>query len=596
MLTSSLRGTGRAAALVLSTLWLLGASCELASEAAADIDAGEASTVVATAGCDVQAIVDRGDGVTCATCVADDGDTEICGLVDVARCESREDSRGEPCSYCATEFGEILFDSCFSDDPIAFVQCESSEGPERPKSGEEQFLCETCTDADGVVVARSCEPRSDECHIEDDSGVSCRVCTRDGDVVVRNCRQPDIAPRSCEAYGDVNVVGRCIDCYGDDDELLSHTCTLAEDPFVSCSESVTPEGLRCLSCFDANGAQVERSCGAIQPDELRQCALLDYSEQSCVVCLNARGEPQLLECDRTTCAEATDCPPPPECTFELGGGGELCRTCPTDAGELEQVCVVETNLVCAGIEAEREASCLSCSDLDTGVEVYRRCDDQASAPPTCFFFETDDGQECEVCTDPESNDVTYANCPTQTCYEVGDFTLLAADGNTALQFDNAPAVASCDECAMTASDPSTEGGEFQALCALRPDCPIDLTSPDAACEGTVAFRVTPRFCENPWENAGFPSTAPGGVDELLHMLSFALQANLALVAVQSAPSFAPPTCEDACACERGDVMEIVARPEDAALVVELFGSVIDRCADEGDCRAGDVCRTDGACG
>ena len=594
-----LASASRAAFAALSTLWLLGACCDPSGNCVddGDEDAGPTDevTAFATPGCDAEAIEERPGDVTCAVCSADAGPAEICGVVDVARCESREDSRGEPCSYCATDFGEILFDSCFSDDPVPFENCERSEEPVNPdgKPGSTDLVCETCTDANGVVVAQSCEPQSDECHAEDANGVSCRVCTKDGDVVVRNCEQPDIAPRSCEAYGDVNSVGRCVDCFGDNDELLSHSCTLAEDPFISCSESVTPEGLRCFSCFDANGAQVERYCEDISP-ELQQCALLDYSEQSCVVCVDDRGDPALLECERRDCVEDGACAAPPECTLEFGPNGGLCRTCPTDAGELEQACVVETNLVCGQVFDDFTGGvCTSCNDLSTGVEVYRRCDD--ALPPTCFFTDNEIGEVCEVCTDSQTGELVYADCASQTCSDIGDFQLFSSQGSS-LFVENQPAVSSCTQCAV-AADGVTIADDFRASCSLLQDCPVDLTNPDAACDGTVTFTVRPRLCENPWESAGFFGQ-PDSYDELLQVLAFSLESQLPLVAVQHAAG-APPAqaCDNDCTCDRGGaLLEIVARPGDAQLALELFSGSIEACVTDGDCDAGDVCRADGACG
>lgn len=591
----------RGALAVLSTLWLLGACCDPSGTCVADAndDAGPSAELspIATPGCDVATIEDRGGAVTCAQCAADAGATEICGSVEVARCESREDSRGEPCSYCATAFGEILYDSCFSDDPVAFVNCERSEQPTDPDAPGQpaDLVCETCTDAVGVVVAQSCEPSSDECHEDSSSGVSCRICTRGDDVVVRNCQQPDIAPRSCEAYGDVATVGRCVDCYGDDDELLSHSCTLAEDPFISCSESVTPEGLRCFSCFDANGAQVERYCEEI-PSELQQCALLDYSEQSCVVCVDQLGDAALLDCDRTDCPAGAECLPPPECTLEFGPSGELCRTCPTDAGALEQACVFETNLVCGQVFDEPSGtSCLVCSDLGTGVEVYRRCDNNGSLPPTCFFIENAVNEVCEVCTDSQTGELVYADCPSQTCSDIGDFALFSSQG-TSLFVGDQPAVASCSQCAL-AADGVTVADDFRASCSLLADCPVDLTNPDAACEGTVTFRLRPILCDNPWEIAGFFGS-PESYDELLQVLAFALDSSLAAVAVQHATGTpANASCTDSCGCARGgSLLELVIRPSDAALAVELFSAVIEGCVSDADCSGGDACRADGACG
>jgi hypothetical protein len=620
--TAPLARLVRACGLAVSTLWLLGACCNPLDEDCVEpppVDAGPDEAVdcdepgaCAIANCDVSTIRDDAQGNTCATCPSDNGDAEICGQPQTARCESRENARGDGCSICATDDGTILYDSCLLSDPGQVANCERSEqpvGPDEP-NGEpgavEELVCETCTDFDGNVVSTECEPVSDECEldvVDEQSGLICRVCTRDGEVVVRDCEQPIITPRSCEAYE--NELGRCIDCFGDNDELLTHFCTLTEDTFISCRDEVTPEGLRCSTCFDQNGAQIDRFCDQIDPT-LQQCALLDYSEQSCVVCLGVDGFPALLECQRTDCDAAgnEECPAPPDCEFEFSEDGALCRTCPTDAGELEQECVVETNLQCEQLFDEFTGGvCLSCKDVGSGVEVFRRCDN-GSLPPTCFFQDdgTGSGDVCEVCLDSESQngDQIYAACPAHTCYDAGQYELFSPQGGT-LFVDNAVAVADCSECAATSDDGVTTADDYQAVCTLRTDCPVDLVNPDAACEGTVSFTVRPRVCENPWELAGFQSGFQANALEMLDIMSFALDAGgVGVVAAQYQgvdPNTPPGTdCVDQCGCERGDLVNIVVRPDEAAPIVELFSDILDRCASDADCREGATCRIDGGCG
>src|SRR5438128_2615415 len=79
--------------------------------------------VAATPGCDPHAIRDNGDGSVCATCAGSDA---ICGAPDVARCEARENAAGVACSFCATAGGDILFDSCYGQDPVSFDKCETT--------------------------------------------------------------------------------------------------------------------------------------------------------------------------------------------------------------------------------------------------------------------------------------------------------------------------------------------------------------------------------------------------------------------------------------------------------------------------------------
>src|SRR5688500_5168979 len=189
---------------VLSSLAFGGACCgdgALCGDSPPDAGlVADAPAPFSTPGCEVDTIASTGDArgtTTCATCASSTGDVEICGTPDVARCESREDARGAACSFCATPAGEILYDSCFSDEPPPSARCEQSQdapaAPDDPspaEGAEDDLVCETCVDDAGNYVRSTCEPVSDECHVEEADGQSCRVCTRAGETVVRDCEQP----------------------------------------------------------------------------------------------------------------------------------------------------------------------------------------------------------------------------------------------------------------------------------------------------------------------------------------------------------------------------------------------------------------------
>jgi hypothetical protein len=526
----------------------------------------------ATPGCDADAIRKSGDEI-CASCTVDADDVEICGLPEIARCEAREDSKGDPCRICATAGGEILYDSCFSDVSPEIASCERSLlGPSPAEADDDDIVCETCTDLRGAVVSTVCEPVHDECHAVQDGDRACRECTRDGAVVIYACEQPNIEPRSCQVYG--NERGRCIDCFGDEDQLLSHSCTLVGDVFVSCSEIVTQEGLRCSVCVDQNGAQVSRSCNQ-DIAELQQCALLDYTDQSCLVCLDQFGGVALTSCQRKGCV-GDNCAAPPACFFE-NVGDALCRTCTVEgSGALEQRCVVETNLVCAsGVSDGAAGSCLSCTDRVTGLEVYKRCDGTGS-PPTCFTVDDADGGRCEVCNDPVSNETVYASCDGQTCYALGRYQLTGRLG-TALRLDGSPAVAECAECARSAD--FSGASSFTASCSLRDDCGgTDLVDPGAACERAVLLQLAPRLCGNPWERAGYGSAdGQAGAYELLVVLGYALEAGgIGLISLSTSVGEADAECAGGCDCPRGDRMDALVRAQDADAAARLFESIVVR--------------------
>jgi hypothetical protein len=590
-----LPGALRALGAFAASLWLTGACCEgdrcEPPPPPHPEDCSDGACAISTPGCDPSTIAHTDAGEVCATCAdpASDDDARICGVPEVARCEAREVG-GESCLVCATELGEILHDSCYEGAAVDTQDCEVFVPPLDDPSlvGGGDVVCHACKDDTGAYVTRICEPASDECHEVDADGLLCRECTRDGVVVVRACEQPDIAPRSCERYS--NEAGTCTDCYDRDDQLVLHSCALTGDVNISCSETITPDGLRCSVCVDANGTPVTQSCEPGVP-ELTQCTLLTYTEQSCVVCLDELGNPGLADCTRTDCAGDT-CPPPPPCKLSFNEAGQQCRTCPVEAtGGLEERCVEGTNLACTQVfDDVTGGACLQCVDQLTQREVYRRCD--AETPPTCVNVEDQNGQLCEVCSDPRTGETVYASCGEQSCYDVGgNIPLKTVDGE-ALSLDHAPAVATCVECGV--GQDSNVVATVSSACALRSDCGgIDVTAPDAACPGTVVYRLAPHVCENPWELAGYVGQGPGSL-ELLDILTWSLDTSgVGLISIHDAPG-GLAEC-DACGCARGDTIDLVLRPDDAVPVADLFADVLVRCQSDADCENNGVCRIDGSC-
>jgi hypothetical protein len=319
-----------------------------------------------------------------------------------------------------------------------------------------------------------------------------------------------------------------------------------------------------------------------------------------VVCLDQFGLPAFTSCQRTGCVDPATCPPPPECGFERGPNGEVCRTCLVEADQSsEQRCIVETNLVCTQVDGVGDpnapSTCLACKDAVSGIDVYQRCGNVA--PPTCQPSTNDEGQACEVCSDPVTAELVYATCEGQTCYSLGDFHLDGATG-APLALDGAPAVATCAECAAGTDRAPVPGGDVRAMCSLREGCAaIDLASPGLACPGAVLFRLAPLLCGNPWETAGYDAgiQLPGSSYEAMEILSFALEsAGIGLFAVADVDTGAAPGCSNDCTCLRGDELTVAVRPADAASVREVFDAVIVPCASDQDCGSG-TCRLDGAC-
>ena len=531
-------------------------------------------------GADVERVRDQ----TCATCASTEGDVLICGAPTTAECELRYDARGEECRYCPTDNGEVLYDDCFSTGAIEDLACEPAPlGPDDPVAPD--MSCTVCRDNSGNVVENRCEPVSDECHEETQGDAVCRICTREGQVVVQECQgsgSGGLAPDFCEVYE--NAAGRCVDCWNND-VLLSHRCSTATAP-VTCVENVTVDGLWCLTCVDSNGVVVDQSCNPDVTDP-GWCQVLEYSEQTCVVCLDGGGAITSTSCERNECAGANECPPPPPCSFEYAEDGQLCRACPTDAGELETRCLGDAALYCEEL-VDPTQRCTVCYDVDSGFEVYRDCG--GAPPPTCeVVVEPGSTSECEVCYDPATGLPIYSSCDGQTCSYLGGFALSGVNGEP-LTVENRPAVADCGQCAEAAG--TNEGVSLS--CTLLHDCDDGTQSfVDSVCPTSVLFDLAPLACGNPWDEAGYPS-APGTLDELLAVLSFALeQHQLALVSVNHLGASDTATC-DGCDCVRSDGLRVEVRAEDAARVVSAFEPVLDRCESELDCGGG-LCRMDGAC-
>lgn len=544
----------------------------------------DGSCAINSPGCD-GTNVERSADETCASCEIAGGNVVICGAATVAECELRFDADGQECRYCATDNGEVLFDDCFVTGAQGDLACEPAPvDPNDPVAPD--MACAVCRDQRGVVVENRCEPASDECHAEVLGDATCRVCTRDGVVVVQDCAgagDDRLDPDYCEAYA--NDAGRCVDCWSND-VLLSHRCSDTTAP-VSCVESVTVDGLWCVSCVDANGIVVDQSCSPDVPAP-EQCQVLAYTEQTCVVCLDGGGGITSTTCQRNDCQPGAPCPPPPPCAFEYAADGQLCRSCPTDDGYLETQCIGESALYCEALPDPTQR-CTVCYDAASGVEVYRDCG--GAPPPSCELQPSTGGQAaCEICYDPATGAPIYSSCDGQTCSYLGSFALANASG-APLTIENQPAVADCGQCAAQSD---AGAGAAQLSCNLLDDCGNGTqTFMDAVCPNSVLFDVAPRACGNPWEEAGYQA-APGTLDELLGVLAFALDSQgLAVVSIDHQGVIDQTACAE-CNCLRGDLLRLEVRAADAVRTTSAFGPVLDRCATDLDCGGG-LCRLDGSC-
>ena len=592
-----------------------GACCEWSDSCEVDPETPQAGLVVApdafvTPGCPTAAISEGGDGEICAGC---DGLGAICGEPVVATCEVRENAFGSSCQLCVADDGAILYDDCFSDgDVLGPARCESEIAD--PASSQ---TCDTCYDSEGNQVSRTCRPVHDRCEPVVVDGRGCERCFNGEAVAFTSCEAVTIDPRVCQAYG--NDIGRCVDCFDDDHRLISHACSPAnpDDGVLSCATNVLPEGLVCEVCNDENGMPVSRSCGA--PASLvTRCERLAFTEQTCVVCIADEGNVDptsgflFVDCERNDCAslapesqacrQDTDCAegqlcnsghctsldgpadpglcaPPPACVTEVGNGGALCRTCPVEAdGTTQTLCITDGAFVCEEVnadplpeeEADAVGSCVVCRDSGSGIEVYSDCNNVP--PPYCMDESDGNGGFCQVCYDPVTRAPVYSSCAEQTCFDLDTRVLSNDQGTSLVAVDGQEAVATCSQC-------SSSGGAFIPSCSLENVCPSDFGRMECV-EPTVALRVAPRSCGNPWDaaTASGGSASIGDAEELIRILAWALvehRVSLASVTPSqtgfgSCPAVHDP---DACSC-RGDVLEVLVRSPDEATMRAALASVL----------------------
>ena len=419
-------------AALLSGCCSLDDTCEVA-DAGLGNNPPPAADALSSPGCDPDSIDVQG-AVVCADCAfASDA---ICGAPNEATCEVRENSFGEACQLCVTADGVILYDDCFTgqENVREAAFCEESVG------ANDDEACKVCFDDNGNTVSTSCGPRADEC--TDVVGADGRVCTRcttNGELVSNVCESVDLDPSLCRAYG--NEQGECVDCFDDDNALLSHSCTPAGGTtgLVSCEETVSPDGLVCTVCIDENGTTVERSCAEVQP-EPQHCGQLVYTEQTCIVCVDDVNAVVFIDCQRNDCAvvdsqacrvdadcgtsqvcfdsvcvaQSSGAPPPPNdepdpgrpepappqniceappaCQNDVGDDGALCRTCPVTGPD--GLVGTETRCVSAGLACEVVPE----SSVTTEGDGF--------APPP----EDPQGNNCVICKDTASGVEVYRDC------------------------------------------------------------------------------------------------------------------------------------------------------------------------------------------
>jgi hypothetical protein len=620
--------------LVAALLWLGTACADVGFAAfAGDESSGPevAGAAVVTPGCDPAAIVEDG-AARCATCAFASGKdggvgdaTTICGAPTEAPCETRQNSVGLACQLCITADGEILYDDCFTAETGApeSLSCEVSAGA----TPDEE--CRTCFDVDGSAISVGCGPRAESCIDTTVDGRTCQVCSARGVVVSSTCAAADLDPGLCLAYGDDE--GRCVDCFDAQGVLLAHECTdaLAGDSLL-CSQTVQPEGLVCTVCTDAQGTVVERSCESALPQPER-CADLVFSEQSCLMCVDADNVVVRVECRRNDCAEAAfvcradadcpvdfacfdgtcvpasgtsgdrpappvECPLPPGCSNEIDDDGDVCRTCPRDDGVLETRCMPISRLACETLpedqlpaedsavrddaegapeEPSQGRLCTLCRDTPSGVEVYRDCEGNGAVPPPFCVDDVDvAGERCSVCFDAVTGEVVYRSCPVDTCADMNTAALVDDNGRR-FAFDGPIAhieTATCEQCRQGDSVVTDDVvGGFQPRCIVDSPCTNGRRSDDTSvpCPVTTRLVLAPLSCEQPWDAFGDGADVH---DELRDVLEFLLHAGVFAISAEQISAGAPGC--DSCTCERGDRIAIEVWSYDDERARALLGDVV----------------------
>ncbi|MDP2342538.1 MAG: hypothetical protein Q8O67_16395 [Deltaproteobacteria bacterium] len=533
-------------AVALSGCCALDDTCQVAADTGEGID-DNGDVALTSPGCDPKSIAVEG-AVVCADCAF--ANDSICGAPNEALCEVRENSFGDACQLCVTADGVILYDDCFTG-----AAARESALCEESASDNADEVCKVCFDDDGNTVSTTCGPRADECsEVTGADGRLCTRCTANGEVVSNDCESVDIDPSLCRAYG--NDLGQCVDCFDDDNALLSHSCTPSGGGvgFVSCEQTVSPDGLACTVCVDENGTTVERSCDQeIQPEPER-CGQLVFTEQTCIVCVDDLNAVVFIDCQRNGCVAVDDtvacrldsdcaagqacfdgtcvaqnsgappppdddpnapepappevniCEPPPACTMDVGSDGAVCRTCPVTTSD--GLVGSETRCVSAGLACEVVPETSTDGDGTNDL-----------APPP----EDPQGSNCVVCKDTGSGVVVYEDCgngsvPPPYCLneDTGDGT------QCSVCFDavtDAPIYTSCGDetCFALESQVLIDGEQAPLLVAGEPatvackqcgDADVNAPTSEEAAAAFSAICSLENVCQDPFGSsfAACPAT------------------------------------------------------------------------------------------
>ena len=357
-------------------------------------------------GCSIEDIIIDGTN-TCAQCVEDGEITSICGEAEPAFCSEFEGPRGD-CQVCVTQSGRELYNDCQFND-VSNLNCSATV--RRTENGD-ILDCESCSDDEGRIVSEQCGEISDTC----EEGEDC---------------SPQIDPDRCLVYS--NEVGECVDCFRGN-EIILHACT---------DSSAEASPLECFRYIDVNGNACEECEGVTQCEEIAEfrCEITRSAFEECLICYNSFNVVDQI-CEPICSGE--DCP---QCSTEYVGSG-ACRVCESES-DISRTCTEGGDISCT-INA---TGCVVCGTEDE--VLFRDCGDEVFIP-VCARSMTDEGEECDVCSDGEN---VFSTCgefsPAVGECRVEEITLF--EGGEVIEVDNAESVLVCDQCFY-------DNGSFDDIC------------------------------------------------------------------------------------------------------------------------------------
>lgn len=547
---------------------------------------GAGECVVASEGCSPGEI-SGGATERCARCADGEAEYEICGEPRVGTCFQVEFA--EPCTRCVADDGALVFSDCPDEDNAAVLDCETSQTPPTEDAPEGE-TCQVCRDGTGRVVSETCGAgQADDCREEERNGRTCEVCTVDGQDVVLGCSAPTLSepPRVCETYEGAD--GSCVDCYGEDDQLILHECSFGMDAGAAafCETVTTASGVPCDRCYNGDGFLVSEQCDdtppAIGPERCQELFYeLGDEEVMCFVCVDEQNVFTVADCWSNACEmdpalDDGQCSPQCFTTYE---NGQPCRTCTGVNGQTGTQCVADGDVYCQEEEVFPEEPppdddpntdptapevqlCTVCRDTNTDEVVYEECGPNFGSSVACEPAVAVDGTQCEVCYDDFTGDEVYSTCGDDAMCSSVTEQLLFGENNNELYLpggaDNAdvapePALVDCTFCSADASNALQ--GQDGGFCQLQNELCTESVTLCPTAFPVVGFDLTQ--CADPWGQSN-------GIDGMLGAMAWALGQHEVVVTdlTHELTGEAPAACE-ACDCTRGDRFLLKLATADAA--------------------------------